>query len=85
VLDLPQAPKVDGYFLLGLRACQQRVELRRAYTMMRAVQDAFSDTVPEVYFQALYDDPEEAKAMHELHKSRVSFQQMKPSQPISEG
>ena len=38
---------------------------------MRAIKDAFVSTLPADYFRALYDDPEEADAMFNLHMARV--------------
>lgn len=46
--------------------------------MLEAIQDAFQDTIPLTYFQALCDDPEEAEALHNLHKDRVRFAQNRP-------
>ena len=44
--------------------------------MMQGVLDALNvafrgAAIPEHYFQALYDDPDEAKAMSTLHADRV--------------
>jgi len=66
VLDFEGAPAKSGQLLLALSECQERVEVRRAFQMVRAIQDSFSDVIPLTYFQALYDDPEEAQAMHNL-------------------
>jgi hypothetical protein len=65
------------------------VRTRQAYVYLTAIRDAFAETVPAGYFDALYDDPDEARAQHSLHVSRVQFEKARAgagdTQNIGEG
>jgi hypothetical protein len=60
--------------LIGLYLNQHRVRTRQSYVALCGARDAFGESVPAQYFEALYDDPEEAKAQHAMHVSRVRFE-----------
>lgn len=49
-----------------------RVELRLSHRYLQAFRDSLGGAIPipEKYFRAIYDTPEEADAMHALHVSR---------------
>lgn len=57
--------------MLGLLLNANRVETRRSYGTLKAIQGAFASTVGIEYFRALYDDPDEAEARFMMHKTQA--------------
>ena len=61
----------------GLSANANRINTRRAYQLLRAVADGINSAstgdIPLSYFEAIYDDPSEAQAMHNIHADRAAF------------
>jgi hypothetical protein len=51
----------------------QRIETRRTYGVLRGVQDAQSALISAEYFEAIYDSPEKAAAMHNFHAAKVAM------------
>ena len=82
-------PERSHELLIGLYLNQNRVRTRQAYVYLTAIRDAFSETVPAGYFDALYDDPDEALAQHAMHVSRVQFERSRTgagdTQNVGEG
>lgn len=48
----------------------ERAELRRSYGQLIAARAAWASEIPREFFLALYDDPQEAEAMYQLHAAR---------------
>ena len=71
--------------LLGLWLNADRQQLRQAYIVLRGTQDASAEETPEAYFQAIYDDPMQAKAEHTMHVSRVASQREQQTQVPVDG
>ena len=64
-------PSYDQECLFGLWLNREREGLRRGYDVLRAVREALGGgPIGEEYFDAIFDDPAEAQAMHALHASR---------------
>ena len=64
-------PPRDQEALFGLYLNRDREETLLAYNVLLAIRDAFSATLGVDYFTAILDDPDEARAMHNLHCNRV--------------
>jgi hypothetical protein len=68
--------------MLGLLLNTQRVETRRSYGTLQAIQNAFGQSIGKEYFRAIYDDADEADAMYEIHKARA--ESVTPQEPTGD-